>query len=255
MYIRLFILGITLIIVVIPMIIIQLLCLKMPIYISSYIPMRFHKMMLKFLRVNIVIKGDISIYTPTLFICNHWSWLDIPVLGAVLHAHFVAKSEIANWGIFGFLAKLQRTIFVSRQNRQRTAEQSNIITEYLADKRNIILFAEGTSSDGNRILPFKSSLLESAKPTDSVKPAVQSVTVIYHKLYGMPTGRTKRPFIAWYGDMEMGSHLKDFFNLGPVEVILDFGTPVYYDDFTSRKELSYHLESEIRHKFDAYRTA
>ena len=95
-----------------------------------------------------------------MFISNHISYLDIVILGSLVNAVFVAKSEIRNWPIINKLCILGKTIFIERENRRSVKKQSISIKENLKDGFNVILFPEGTSSDGSKVLDFKSSLFE-----------------------------------------------------------------------------------------------
>ena len=144
---------------------------------------------------------------------NHTGWIDIPVLSAVTPVSFVAKQEVNLWPFFGTLARLQRTVFVRRE-RSKALEDRDNIRRRLSDGDALVLFPEGTSGDGNRVLPFKSSLLSAAELAlgEGVEGAarhapVQPVSVTYVGLHGVPMGRENRPLIAWYGDMELVSHL------------------------------------------------
>lgn len=235
--------------VFLPMALVQFIVVHTPFSCGTSLPILFHRIILWMLRVKIVIRGDVSLHKPTLFVSNHWSWLDIPVLGAVLKAHFVAKSEVSGWPIFGFLAKLQRTIFVARHKRQDAQNQANEIADAFGKNKNVILFAEGTSNDGNRILPFKSSLLSSAYSLKDAEVYVQPLTIIYHKINGLPCTRMERPYIAWYGLMEMVSHLKEFASLGYVEVVLEFAPVITNKAIPSRKELTKYLETTVRKSY------
>ena len=96
-----------------------------------------------------------------LFAANHVSYLDITVLGSLLDASFIAKTEVAGWPLFGWLARLQRSVFIDRRARS-TAHQRDSIAARLAAGEALILFPEGTSGDGNRLLPFKSALFSVA---------------------------------------------------------------------------------------------
>jgi lyso-ornithine lipid O-acyltransferase len=179
---------------------------------------------------------------------NHTSYLDIPVLSAVIPVCFVARSDVANWPFFGTLARLARTVFVERERRSRTAEQRDRIRERLEEGETIVLFPEGTSSDGNRVLGFKSALLSAAdamvKGNDGQmrRVIVQPVSVAYTRLHGMPMGREFRPFFAWYGDMDLVPHLWEVFRLGPVDVMVHYHPPLTVDQFPSRKELAAECE-------------
>ncbi|CAH2600806.1 1-acyl-sn-glycerol-3-phosphate acyltransferase [Rhodovastum atsumiense] len=145
---------------------------------------------------------------PIVYVSNHSSWLDIPVLGGKLEACFIAKEEVARWPLIGTLARLGRTVYV-RRRRSSTARERDEMRDRLAGGDSLILFPEGTTSDGSRVLPFRSCFLSIAElpVTADGKPAlVQPVSVVYDRLSGLPTGRVNRPLFAWYGDMDIGSH-------------------------------------------------
>ncbi len=151
---------------------------------------------------------------PIVFVSNHTSWLDIPVVGGVLGGCFVAKGEVAGWPLIGTIARLGRTVFVSRQ-RVTTGKERDVMRQVLDRGDNLILFPEGTSSDGCRVLPFRSSFLAVAEARPDIDPSrvpmIQPVSVVYDRLGGLPIGRATRPVFAWYGDMDIGSH---FWRLG-----------------------------------------
>jgi lyso-ornithine lipid O-acyltransferase len=137
------------------------------------------------------------------YVSNHSSWLDIPVLGGTLEACFIAKAEIGAWPLVRTIARLGRTIFVSRR-KSRTGLEAAAIRERLAMGDDLILFPEGTTSDGARVLPFRSSFFALAEVKDP--PILQPVSVVYDRLDGLPALRSTRPLFAWYGDMEIGPH-------------------------------------------------
>jgi lyso-ornithine lipid O-acyltransferase len=189
-----------------------------------------------------------------LMISNHTSYLDILVLGGTASVSFVAKSEVADWPFFGTFARLQRTVFVERQRRSQTGASRDIIRERLLEGDALVLFPEGTSNDGNFVLPFKSALMGAAEAQIGVdaqgKPlyvAVQPVSVAYTSVHGLPMGREYRPFFAWYGDMELIGHLWEALVMGPIDVSVEFHPPVTVDSAGGRKALAAQLESIIRH--------
>lgn len=137
----------------------------------------------------------------TLYVSNHTSWLDVLVLGAVLDARFVSKAEVGTWPLLGWVAKLGRSVFVSRE-RGRTGQESKALAERLRGGESLILFPEGTTSDGARVLPFRSSFFAVAGEAARVQP----LTVVYDRSGGLPACRRDRPITAWYGDMETASH-------------------------------------------------
>ena len=192
------------------------------------------------------IRGQMSAAAPTLFIVNHASYIDIEILGSVIPASFVAKTEVATWPLFGTLARLQRTVFVDRTRRTTAAAQRDTLTERLNAHENVILFPEGTSSDGNRLKPFKSALFAAAEIRVGGQPVnVQPVTIAYVGLGGIPVGRTSRHLFAWYGDMALVSHMWRLLGLEPLSVCLQFHPCVTIDIFGSRKKLAEHCEKII----------
>lgn len=207
------------------------------------LPRLFHRMLSRALGIRTVLHGAPARTGGVLFVANHLSWADIPVLGSQLLAHFVAKSEVGAMGPVGWLADLQRTIYVERERRQTTAEQRNAIAERLAAGGNVILFAEGTTGDGIRVLPFKSSLFSVVEGVDDL--VVQPVSLAYTRLNGLPMRRATLPHIAWTGDMTLGAHAIDFMRLGRVEVELRLHAAVRAADFGCRKMLARHCEAVI----------
>jgi lyso-ornithine lipid O-acyltransferase len=204
------------------------------------LPQWYHRRTCRILGIEIESRGRPSDRHPTLFAANHVSYLDIEVLGSLLKASFVAKAEVATWPFFAWLAKLQETVFVERRSR-RAADHRDAMSRRLEAGDDLILFAEGTSGDGNGVLAFKSSLFSVAEQRPHGQPlTVQPVSVAYTRLDGLPLGRYLRPFFAWYGDMELGSHLWHAIGLGRVTVVVEFHEPVTLEQFGSRKALSDH---------------
>ncbi len=149
---------------------------------------------------------------PLIYVCNHSSWIDVPVLGGRLEACFVAKEEVGGWPLVGTVARLGRTLFVSRQ-RKATGRERDDMRLRLQAGDDLILFPEGTSSDGSRVLPFHSSFFAAAKPNGSQEerglesvPLIQPVSIVYDRLGGLPVCRSTRTVFAWYGDMDLASH-------------------------------------------------
>jgi 1-acyl-sn-glycerol-3-phosphate acyltransferase len=212
---------------------------------SKRLPMIWHRGVCRILAFRVEQHGEISRTRPTMFVCNHTSYLDISILGAVLPASFVAKAEVRGWPLFGLLARLQRTVFVERR-ASRTAEHRDEMVRRLEKGDNLILFPEGTSNDGNRVLPFKSAFFGAAEKTINGEPlTVQPVSISYIRLDGIPVGRGYRPYFAWYGDMEMAGHLWNVFGLGQTTVAVEFHQPVSIADFASRKEMSAHCHRVV----------
>ena len=192
---------------------------------SLAIPMLYHRGACRVVGLRVP-GGMPARAAPVLFVCNHSSYLDIHVLGSVLIGSFVAKQEVASWPLFGLCAKLQRSVFVDRK-RGSSAEQRDAIADRLGRGDNLILFPEGTSNDGNRVLPFKSALLSVAETRVDDRPlTVQPVSIAYARHSNMPMGRGLRACYAWYGDMGLVDHLWLVLALGPATVVVRFHAPV-----------------------------
>jgi 1-acyl-sn-glycerol-3-phosphate acyltransferase len=210
----------------------------------------YFRLLCKLMRVRIRVVGAPAT-GPALIVANHVSWLDIPVIGARVPAVFVAKREISRWPIIGFGAKLLRTVFVDRTRRRQTGDATAQIALRLNEGNAVVLFAEGTSSDGNRVLPFRSALVGAANEVlgrlgPGAQAVVQPLSVCYTGLQGIPMGRQHRPVVAWYGDLDFIPHLKEYVRRGAVDAVLTFGEPIACRARTDRKELARSLERTVR---------
>jgi 1-acyl-sn-glycerol-3-phosphate acyltransferase len=177
---------------------------------------------------------------PVVFVSNHTSWLDIPVLGGRLEACFIAKEEIARWPMIGWIARLGRTVFIRRQ-RTSTARERDEMRARLAAGDSLVLFPEGTTSDGSRVLPFRSAFLSVAQlpaTPDGKPPIVQPVSVVYDRLAFLPAGRASRPLFAWYGDMDFGTHFWRLVQHRGLRATVLLHTPLDPMTYPSRKALA-----------------
>jgi 1-acyl-sn-glycerol-3-phosphate acyltransferase len=178
---------------------------------------------------------------PVVYVSNHSSWIDVPVIGGVLEGCFVAKGEVAGWPIIGTIARLGRTVFVSR-SRTSTGKERDTMRAVLKAGDNLILFPEGTSSDGSRVLPFRTSffaIAEAGAGEDHADlPLIQPVSVVYDRLGGLPAGRASRPVFAWYGDMDIASHFWRLTQHIGLRATVLLHAPVDPARFEDRKALS-----------------
>ncbi|NUB12784.1 1-acyl-sn-glycerol-3-phosphate acyltransferase [Azospirillum brasilense] len=210
------------------------------------IPRFYHRVCAAILGIGVVVRGERATDGPVLFVSNHSSYLDITVLGSVIPGSFVAKSEVAGWPFFGALAKLQQTVFVERKARSGVEKQRDELGARLDAGDSLILFPEGTSSDGNRTLPFKTALFAVAARRIGERPlTVQPVSIAPTRLDGIPMGIAFRPCYAWYGDMDLAPHLWTVFTLGRMTVEVEFHPPVTIDGFPSRKALADHCQRAV----------
>jgi 1-acyl-sn-glycerol-3-phosphate acyltransferase len=174
---------------------------------------------------------------PTVFISNHLSYLDIIVMAGRLKARFVAKSEVGHWPVFGFLARLQRTIFI---HRTRTAldDSRHMILQALREGDDIILFAEGTSTDGRTVLPFKASLLEVLYV--GIAAQVQPVAITLEKVDGQkPASQDLRDIYAWWRpETTLAPHLWNFAKTKGAELSVHYLPVLAPASFADRKALT-----------------
>jgi len=204
------------------------------------LPRFYHRNCCRIMGLRIETRGAMSKKRPTLFVANHTSYFDITVLGALIEGGFIAKAEIAGWPGFGLLAKLQRCVFVERRGVRAGTQRDDMLAR-LDAKHSLILFPEGTSSDGNRVRPFKSALFAAAEhKLDGEPVTVQPVSVAYVRFDGYPLGRTFRPLFAWYGDMELMGHIFEALGIGTLTVAVQFHEPITLAQFASRKDLANH---------------
>lgn len=214
----------------------------------------YYRVLRRLLGLEVVTRGKQSTAAPRLVVANHISYFDIVVLGSVIPGDFVAKADIANWPGFGLMAKAGQTIFIDRR-RSATKNARDQIQERLDAGDTLIMFPEATSGDGNYMKPFKSALFTVAERhavgADGIEQpvTVQPVSLAYTRLNGMPLGVGWRPFVAWYGDMEMMSHLWEVTRMGKLTAEVTFHAPVTLAQFASRKDLAAHCDRVTRAGF------
>ncbi len=180
-------------------------------------------------------------------VSNHASWLDIFALNARKRIYFVSKAEVASWPGIGWLARATGTVFIER-DRKRAREQTELFEARLRAGHKLLFFPEGTSTDGLRVLPFKTTLF-AAFFTDSLRDRmqIQPVTLVYFA----PDGQPER-FYGWWGEMAFGPHLLATLaarRQGSVEVI--YHAPVRVAEFANRKALARYCENSVRAGLDA----
>lgn len=215
----------------------------------SVIPMLFHRVVLRALGARVTVRGEPSGHRPLLLVPNHVSWMDIMVLGSQAPMSFVAKAEIASWPVFGYLAKLQRSIFVDRERRQATSRTAEEMIARMREGEPVVLFAEGTSSDGNRVLRFRGALIgaaESLARATGQTVWIQPIALAYRRINGLPSGRQHRPRMSWIGDIELVPHAWALLKDGAIDVDLIFGNPVPFDPQAERKAVADYLERRVR---------
>jgi len=188
---------------------------------------------LRIFRTSIKTSGTVP--TSGLLVSNHLSYVDILVIATITPAMFVAKREVKSWPIFGFFARLAGTLFVDRQRRTHVGQTTNEIQTALDHGALVVLFPEGTSSDGKTILPFKSSLLE---------PAARHTHSLYASLiqYELEDGDVSEEICYWK-DMTLVPHLFNLLSKKTIHASVSFTQ--LRESSTDRKELARQLHSEI----------
>lgn len=232
----------------------QLFILKTGIGNERVLPRQWHRFVLFVLGFRLHVRGAMSDKRPLLIAANHISWTDIMVAGAVAEVNFIAKSEVSGWPMIGTLAHLQRTVFVERENRHKSGDQAGEIAQRMNDGDPMLLFAEGLTSDGNLLLPFKSTLFGAASMAvdrgKSPHVFVQPAAIVYTRFHGMPMGRIHRTHAAWIGDRLLAPHIVSLLREGAVDVELHFGEPLEYRPGMRRKDLARAVERRVAEMFN-----
>lgn len=214
------------------------------------IPRWFHWFGCKFLGMNVTVIGTPSTNRATLVVSNHISWTDIIAVGSKADVTFVAKSEVKKWFFVGFMATLQRTLYVDRKKRSDAHRASREMGKRMASGGAVLLFAEGQSDIGTHVLPFRSALIGAAQhamqDAGAGEVMIQPLTIAYTKLQGLPVGRTDRSFIAWIKSKSIKQNLTEILTGGTRDVTLAFGTPQVLGAGSDRKLVAKEMETEVR---------
>jgi 1-acyl-sn-glycerol-3-phosphate acyltransferase len=202
---------------------------------------------LRLLGLTLRLHGDVMT-APGAVVANHSSWLDIFVLNARKRIFFVAKSEVRGWPGIGWLARAAGTVFIKRDRKEARA-QVELFRQRLGHGHRLLFFPEGTSTDNQRVLPFKTTLFapffdESLRDIAHI----QAVSVIYHATDGQD-----QRFYGWWGDMSFGGHLLSVLGArgsGSVDVVCH--PPHKISEYADRKVLAADLERCVRQGFEDY---
>jgi lyso-ornithine lipid O-acyltransferase len=202
---------------------------------SSPWPRLFLKMTARALGVRVHIIGKPR-RKNVFFVANHVSWIDIPILGGITGTAFVAQDGVAKWPVIGWLAKLNRTIFISRTEKQNVGQQIADLRAAITENWTVTLFPEGTTSDGHGFLPFKPSLFATLVPPPAGM-LVQPVLLDFGDV---------GPEVAWLGE-ETGweSAWRAFTRKGSYGVRVHFLEPFDPRAFPCRKELAVQVRSRL----------
>lgn len=233
----------------------MLVCKGLRLSAARRFPLLFHGVMCRLFSMQVEYEGELRTSRPTIYVSNHTSYLDVFVLGARLPGAFVAKSEVASWPVFGKLARLQNTLFLERKT-QRAASQIEQVRSHLNEHSNIILFPEGTSTNGTWVAPFRSSLFAAAEDA-----YVQPVSVAYMEYDGDAMKQLHRDHYAWYlpnpsvpvPNKPFAAHFFNALGLRPSRVKVRFHEPIAIGT-GERKKVATRCESAVRNGLEAMLT-
>lgn len=223
---------------------IQMLARRLRLPLAGRLPVWFHRCAVAVIGLKLEVEGAPRLDAPLLLVSNHMSWLDIVAIGSRVPARFVAKSEIAGWPVFGALARLQGCLFVNRARRGEAGRDASRMGDAMAQGHALILFAEGTTSDGCAVLPFRSALLGAVEAAPGC--VVQPLSIVYYRRDGLPLDAAGRRDVAWWGDKSLMPHLGMILRGRSIHARLVFGEPAPASMVADRKTLTARLEAEVR---------
>ncbi|MBL4906248.1 MAG: 1-acyl-sn-glycerol-3-phosphate acyltransferase [Sneathiella sp.] len=202
------------------------------------LPQIYHNGICRLLRVRVITHGIPSTDKPTLFVLNHISWLDIPVVGKTMKGSFVARTEVEDYPLFGTFSRLQQTIFIA-QTRPSVKTHKDDMQLHLQQGDSIFLFPEGTSSNGIIIQKFKSTYFALAEQYEGDTPlTVQPVTLAYSQMDNLMMTRGTMIAVAWVGNEPLLGHIWNFLKTGSVTAELRFHAPITIKEYESRKKMA-----------------
>jgi lyso-ornithine lipid O-acyltransferase len=217
---------------------------------SEGLPVLFHRTLCAALGVRVRVHGRPSKLRPQLVVSNHISWLDIPVLGSMRPTEFLAKREVGATGVVRSLLALQGVALVDRTNRLGIPAVNAEIAGRMRSGAPVILFAEATTGDANRLLRFRSSHFEAVRQTLGAdigrQSIVQPIFIAYSRRAGLPLGRSDRPNVAWYGDMRFFEHFQRMLGAGRIDCDIYCGAPIPFFRDSDRKEVARNTERVVR---------
>lgn len=179
-------------------------------------------------------------------VSNHQSYLDVLVLAAHFPVQFVAKKEVGAWPLIGWMAKLGNTMFIDRGSTRHSLKCAHEITASLQQGIHVLVFPEGTSTNGTEVLPFKSMLFCAAHKAGS---PVLPLTLNYIAINGQPLNEQTRDLCCWYGHMEFVSHFWQVLALRRIEVFLEAHAMLNPPHKLTAPELAQRAHEKVAQRF------
>jgi lyso-ornithine lipid O-acyltransferase len=218
--------------------------------VGRWAPVLFNRLICAGLGVRVRRHGAFSAGTKRLIVANHISWLDIPILGSLEPMTFLAKKEIGDHPVGKQLVAIQGVVYVDRSRRSCIPSVNARIAEAMCAGAPVVLFAEGTTSDGNRLMRFRSSHFESARQAEASergeRQVIQPVYLDYSRIAGLPTTRNERLQLAWYGDMTFLPHFLQIARRGGITCDVYVGAPIEVSLSLDRKSAARLAEASVR---------
>jgi len=216
----------------------------------NFMPRLFHRLGCIFLGLKVTVVGRPATGRPTLLLANHISWNDIIAIGSVADVTFVAKTGVRETFFVGFMASLQRTLYVDYNRRQDTRRTSREMAKRLAANDAVLLFAEGHRDLGTHVQPFRSALVGAAQAAMAEGGArdvvIQPTCIAYTHLQGLPVSRNERSGISGMNARGFREVVSNLLTSGVKDVTVAFGTPIPMTAQTDRKLVTRQAETEVR---------
>jgi lyso-ornithine lipid O-acyltransferase len=214
------------------------------------LPVLYNRAMCAAVGLRVREHGKPAATIPQLVVPNHVSWMDIPALASIRPTEFLAKKEVGSSAFVRALLALQGVALVDRRKRTGIPAVNAEIARRMRGGAAVILFAEATTGDANRLLRFRSSHFEAVRHTlDPEQPGhaiIQPVFIAYSRRTGLPVGRPERPDMAWYGDMTFFDHFWRVLAAGRIDCDIYWGAPIPFFRDSNRKDIARRTEGTVR---------
>jgi 1-acyl-sn-glycerol-3-phosphate acyltransferase len=220
---------------------------------TAFGAMIWAKFMLMIMDIRLTSHGEIPLDKGSFTICNHISYIDILVLGSVRPSVFVARRDLKSWPLVGWLAALSGSVFLDRRSGHAAMEAMKIIDARIDEGLNVILFPEGTTSDGKSIGSFKSALFDLPARRNL---AILPMSIRYTGLDSAAQGQSPSEQVAWYGDMTLLPHLWKILGTNSISVSVSAGRPLrpvrLETAAETRKRLCLFARESVIERFEAF---